>query len=82
MAQAGNELSDKCPNSIDRKTALGIVCINVYLGFISLVVSQVEGIYGLGGTAHWFFSCFSYATECPRYNVHSDSDLEGRGSVD
>jgi hypothetical protein len=51
MAQAGNELSDKCPYSIDRKTALGIVCIDVYLGFISLTVSQIESIYSLGGTA-------------------------------
>jgi hypothetical protein len=82
MAQAGSELSDKCPNFIDRKTALDIVCIDVYLDFISLAVSQFEGIYGLGGTTHWFFSCFSHATECPRYNIHVASDSEGRGSVD
>ena len=82
MAQAGSELSDKCPNVIDRKTALGIVCIDVYLGCISLTVSQVEGIDGLGRTAHWFFSCFSNATECPRYNVHSASDSEGHWPVD
>lgn len=82
MAQAGNEPSDKCLNSIDRKTALGIVCIDVYLGCISLAISQVEGIYDLGGAAHWFFSCFYNATECPGYNVHSASDSEGHWPVD
>ncbi len=36
MAQSGNELADKCPNPIDRKASLRIICIDVYLVFVSL----------------------------------------------
>ncbi len=42
MTEAGNELPDKCPNSIDRKTAVGIICIEISLVFVSLSISKIE----------------------------------------